>query len=195
MIHINLLPETTQQVEFHFNPAYVLAPAGIVMSAILFGMYRSEVNTRDQQRQEIIKRNSEIKTLEPIIAQVEALEAAKAQLSQKKGIIQSIESERLRYPQLMDDLVRLLPNNVWLNSLVTTMANNLMSITMQVSALDNYALADLISNLESSQIFTDTDLGAVTSAANGPNGGQTLNFQITTSYRRLGMGNDALKKS
>jgi len=195
MIHINLLPESSEPVEFRFNPAYILAPAGIVASAVLFGLYRSEINTRDQQRQEIIKRNSEIKTLEPIIAQVEALEAAKAQLSQKKGIIQSIESERLRYPQLMDDLVRLLPNNIWLNSLVTTMANNLMSITMQVSALDNYALADLISNLESSQIFTDTDLGAVTTAGNGPNGSQTLNFQITTNYRRLGMGNDALKKS
>lgn len=195
MIHINLLPETTEQVEFSFNPAYILAPAGIAVGAILLGMYRSEVHTRDMQRQEIVKRQNEIKVLEPIIAQVEALETAKAQLSQKKGIIQSIESERLRYPQLMDDLVRLLPNNVWLNSFVTTMAGNIMSVTMQVSALDNYALADLISNLESSQIFTDTDLGAVTSAAGGPNGGQTLNFQITTTYRRIGVGTDAVKKS
>ena len=47
----------------------------------------------------------------------------------------------------------------------------MMTVTMQVSALDNYALADLISNLESSQIFTDTELGSRSPSATLPTGG------------------------
>jgi Tfp pilus assembly protein PilN len=194
MIRINLLPESSEPVEFQFNPVYPLAFVGAVVSILIFMTYHKEITLRDSQRVEIVRCNNEIKQLEPIIAQVEALEGAKAQLSQKKGVIQSIENERLRYPLLMDDIVRLLPSNVWLGSMVTSIAGSLMSVTLQVSALDNYALADLISNLESSQIFTDTDLGPV-SASQSAGGGQLLNFQITTTYRKSNMGTDALKKS
>jgi len=194
MIRINLLPEDSVQAPSQFNPVYPLAALGVVGVILFVFSYHKEVTARDKQRDEITRANNEIKQLEPIIAQVEALEGAKAQLSQKKGVIQSIENERLRYPLLMDDLMRLLPSNVWLSSLVTAIAGNAMSVTIQVSALDNYALADLVSNLESSQIFTDTDLGAV-SSQNTANGGQTLNFQITTTYHKLDVGTNALKKS
>lgn len=194
MIRINLLPAGLAPEPTQFNPIYPIAILGGCVAVFLFFNYHSQVSIRDQQLNEIAKTNSRIKELEPVIVQVESLEAAKTQLSQKKGIIQAIESERLRYPLLMDDVVRLLPGNVWLTSLVTSIAGNLMTVTMQVSALDNYALADLVSNLESSQIFTDTELGPVSSVS-AATGGQTLNFQITTNYHKLDTGNNAIKKS
>lgn len=193
MIRVNLLPPELDSAPSEFNPAIPLGITGAVVAGILFFSYGREVSKRDKQKNEISVINSEIKQLEPIIAQVDQLESAKAQLSQKKGVIQSIESERLRYPQFMDDLVRLLPANVWLTNLVTVPVGNNFTVTLQVSALDNYALADLVANLESSQIFTDTELGAVTVSQNAT-GGQALNFQVTTSYRKAA-GNDAIKKS
>ena len=65
---------------------------------------------------------SELDRYQPIIAQVEALERAKGQLTQRKNIIQQLESERLRYPQFMDDFVKLLPGNLWLTNLTTVTA-------------------------------------------------------------------------
>jgi len=194
MIRINLLPPGTEPSPVQFNPVYPVLIVGAIVGGFLFLSYRKEVNARDKQRDEIVRAKNEIKQLEPIIEQVEKLEAAKAQLSQKKGVIQGIESERLRYPMLMDDLVRLLPGNVWFSSVVTVLAGNAVNLTMQVSALDNYALADLVSNLESSQIFADTELGPVSAAA-GTTGGQTLSFQLTTTYKKLNVTNNAIAKS
>lgn len=194
MIRINLLPADLAPEPSHFNPTYPMIGLAAFVSIFLFLTYHKQTVLRDQQRDEIVSTNNKIKQLEPVILQIESLEAAKTQLNQKKGIIQSIENERLRYPFLMDDVVRLLPGNVWLSSLVTSIAGNLMTVTMQVSALDNYALADLISNLESSQIFTETELGAVSTASTA-GGGQSLNFQITTNYHKLDLGNNAIKKS
>src|ERR1700744_5371929 len=100
MIRINLLPAGLEPEPVHFNPAYPLAVLGVVVGAFLFWNYHNQTELRDKQKDEIVSANNKIKQLEPVIHEVETLEAAKAQLSQKKGVIQSIENERLRYPLL-----------------------------------------------------------------------------------------------
>jgi type IV pilus assembly protein PilN len=195
MIHVNLLPPELETPKTPFNPAYPIGVVAAVVFIGLFWVYRKQINVREAQRLEITKANNEIKQLEPIIAQVEQLETAKAQLTQKKGIIQSLENERLRYPQFMDDLVRLLPTNIWLTNLTTIPQANgaAMDVTLGLAALDNYAIADLVSNLESSQIFTDIDLSQITTTAQAQ-GGQSMTFQIKTVYKNAG-GTNADKKS
>ena len=58
------------------------------------------------------------------------------------------------------------------------------SVGMDVTALDNYAIADLVANLETSQIFTDVDLGSIAASQNA--GGGTIDglFTFTTIYRK-----------
>ena len=149
----------------------------------------------DQQRDVIARKKTRIQELETIIAKVEELEAAKVKLNNKKGIIKSLESERVRYPQFMDDVMRLLPANVWLTSLATIsqIPTNSMDVTMMLSALDNYAIADFVANLENSEIFTGVTLGAI-STSSGPNNVKVMNFQIKALYKNLGTPN-AIKKS
>ena len=64
---------------------------------------------------------------------------------------------------------------------------------MDIVALDSYAIADLIANLETSQIFSDVDLGSI-SVAQTP-AGQTMTFRVTTNYRKAARVSDATKKS
>ena len=64
---------------------------------------------------------------------------------------------------------------------------------MDVVALDNYAIADLIANLETSQIFSEVDLGAI-AAAQSPTG-QTMTFHVTTNYQKAANIPYASKKS
>ncbi len=63
---------------------------------------------------------------------------------------------------------------------------------MDVVALDNYAIADLIANLETSQIFSEVDLGAI-STSQVPTG-QTMNFHISANYKKAETIADANKK-
>src|SRR5262249_42088199 len=119
----------------------------------------------------------------------------KKKLNDRKVVIQQLQSERLRYPQFLDDFLKLIPNNLWLTTLATTSqaATNGLMVNMDVMALDNYAIADLIANLETSQIFFDVDLGAIT--ATTAQTGQTMSFHVTTSYKKADVTPNAPKKS
>jgi len=196
MIKINLLPaelETTQST--HLNPAIPLSAAVILPALILIPIHLGQMATRKNLQAESASLKNELDRFQPIIAQVEALEAAKVQLTQRKSVIQQLESERLRYPQFLDDFLKLLPGNLWLTNLSTTGQPNtgVLSVNMDVVALDNYAVADLISNFETSQIFSDVDMGALTLAQTA--NGQTISFHVTTNYKKAATVSDATKKS
>lgn len=198
MIRINLLPADLESAPTRINPSMPLSIAAIVpvTCLLLFHMFHL-MPKRKHLETEVRSLREELKRYEPIIAQVEALEKAKVQLTQRKSVIQQLENERLHYPQFFDDFVKLIPNNIWLTNLITTAAQgggNVLSVSMDVMALDNYAIADLVSNLESSQIFSEVDLGAInTSQVQG--GGSSMNFRITTNYKKAETPADAPKKS
>jgi len=195
MIRINLLPAEMEAAPSRINPAIPLSAAVILPALILIPVHMTQMATRKRLQTETSSLKSELERYQPIIAQVEALEGAKVQLTQRKGVIQQLENERLRYPQFFDDFVKLMPNNLWLTNLVTASQpnTNVMNVAMDVVALDNYAVADLIANLETSQIFTEVDLGPVMAAATPT--GQTMTFHITTSYKKADLVTDANKKS
>src|SRR5438477_8440893 len=98
MIRINLLPAELESAPSQINPALPLSAAVILPVLILIPIHLSHMATRKRLQTEAASLKSELERYQPIIAQVEALEAAKAQLTQRKTVIQQLESERLRYP-------------------------------------------------------------------------------------------------
>jgi len=194
MIRINLLPAELETTPSQLNPVIPLSFAVILPTLILTPIHLSEMAARRRLQTETASLRRQLDQYQPIIAQVEALEAAKVQLTQRKSVIQQLESERLRYPQFLDDFLKLLPNNLWLTNLLTLGPpnSNLLTVNMDVVALDSYAIADLIANFETSQTFSDVDLGAI-SISHTP-AGQTMNFHVSTSYRKAATVSDATKK-
>jgi type IV pilus assembly protein PilN len=195
MIRINLLPAELESAPTQINPAIPLGAAVLVPLLVLTPVHFAQVSKRNDLEKKVKRLTDELASYQPIIARVEALEKTKKQLNDRKSVIQSLETERLRYPQFMDDFLKLLPSNLWLTNLTTAIqpAGNIMTVNMDVTALDNYAIADLVANLETSQIFTDVDLGTIT-ATQTPNG-QTMGFHLTTVYRKAAPVPDASKKS
>ncbi len=195
MIRINLLPEQLESRSTQINPALPLTLSVLIPLVILAPIHMRQQSVKKRLKAETASLKSDLERYQPIIAQVEALEAAKVQLTQRKSVIQQLENERLRYPQFFDDFIKLLPGNLWLTNLATVIQPTSGDITlnMDVVALDNYAIADLVANLETSQIFSDVDLGALsmTQSANSP----TISFRLTTIYRKTGTLTDANKKS
>lgn len=195
MIRINLLPAELESAPTVINPAIPVAAVGLLLLVLIVPVHLSMVAKKKKAQGDIADINSQLDRYQPIIAQVDQLEMKRTALNQRKGIIQSLESERLRYPQFMDDFIKLLPGNLWLTNLTTAMqGGDTMIVNMDVIALDNYAIADLVSNLETSQIFRDVDLGAISASA-GANGSQSMTFHLTTTYHKSAQGTDAIKKS
>ncbi len=195
MIRINLLPLDVQVTEHKFNPNYVVAGVAGVWILVLLPTGWVQYSRRKHLQDDITATQNELERYKPIVAQVEELAAKKAELQQRKGVIQQLESERLRYPYFMEDFLKLLPGNVWLTNLSTTLPPDGVSITvsMDVIALDHYAVADMVSNLETSQIFGDVELGTLTLSQTLT--GQTITFHINTTYRKGATTANAIKKS
>ena len=194
MIRINLLPAELESAPSQMSPAIPLSIAVIIPALILAPIHVTHMATHKRLQTEAASLKSELDRYQPIIAQVEALESAKVQLTQRKSVIQQLETERLRYPQFFDDFLKLLPGNLWLTNLNTSGQGDMaLTVNMDVVALDNYAIADLIANLETSQIFSEVDLGAI-SATQSPSG-QTMSFHVTTIYRKAVTTPNANKKS
>jgi len=199
MIRINLLQvaEVEYSAPTPLNPAVPVGGVAIASIIIVIIMYVAQTTKLQQMKTEHEKLDLQYRQLQPVIAELESLQQAQKQLMDRKTVIQQLENERLRYPEFMDDFIKLLPGNLWLTGLTTQsvpQASNL-TVGMDVTALDNYAIADLIANLESSQIFADVDLGPITAAtAPGPAGGQTMTFHLNTTYRKLNALPDANKK-
>ena len=193
MIRINLLPPEMKAAPAHINPAAPLSAAVIIPMIILAPLHMCQMATRKKLQTETASLSNQLESYRPIIAQVEALEVAKVQLTQRMSVIQQLDNERLRYPQFLDDFLKLLPGNLWLTNLTTIGKNDGgLGISMDVMALDNYAIADLIANLETSQVFSEVDLGAI-SIAQTPVG-QTMSFHVMSTYRKAAMATDANKK-
>lgn len=198
MIRINLLPPGLEAPSAPINPAF---PMGIALAVPVIGFslfHTLSLKPRHARLQaKIAEKKSDLDKLQAIIRQVQDLESAKAQLNSRKTVIQSLEVERLRYPRFMEDCVRLLPGNVWITNMTAIQqpSGGAMSITLNVSALDNYAVADLIANLENSQVFTDIELDPITASANAQTGGQTMTFTVRALYNKTETMPDAPKKS
>jgi Tfp pilus assembly protein PilN len=195
MIRVNLLPpEIKAATEFKLNPAYVVGGVAGVLVIALIPVTMMQYSKRSRLHAEAISLQSELERYKPIVAQVEALEAKKSELQQRKSIIQSLENERLRYPYFMEDFLKLLPNNVWLTALATTLPadGSSISVTMDIIALDHYAVADMVSNLETSQIFSEVDIGPIALSQIGSSL-QSISFHLSTVYRKAAMLN-AVKK-
>lgn len=183
MIKINLLsPELIKKEER--NELIILAYAVIVLATIiagadLFAKYRSFVKLQSRVSQS----ERELAKYESIQKQVEALQATRTALETKKNIISSLMASRLVYVHFMEDMLEIMPNNLWFRNITSNLGPDLaIAVTMDAEALDNYAIADFFTALTQNENYTNAELGSITT----PQGVKVPSsaFQVKYLYAR-----------
>jgi Tfp pilus assembly protein PilN len=92
---------------------------------------------------------------------------------------------RLFYSEFMGDMVRILPANIWFQSMTTQMQDPAhMTVKLNAQSLDNYAIADLVAALSIGTNFSGPELGPI--STNTPNAGKPVvsAFTISFNYRK-----------
>jgi Tfp pilus assembly protein PilN len=184
MIKINLLATESIKKE---EPKEIIALAVIVMvvfCAVGIVNYLIKVSDFANLETKINQAQNELKKYESIVSQVDALQATKAVLETKKNVINNLMAGSLTYPVFMEELLRTLPQNVWLKTMNTlTNSDGTMKVDITADALDVYSVADLITALSSNRDFDKVDLGPITTSADPkmPTSSFTMNF----IYKRL----------
>jgi type IV pilus assembly protein PilN len=155
MIRINLLPHRAAKRALRkreFN--LLLIGTLIAAAAIWYGgkLYLDEKNAEQQRRNDLLV--AENKKLDAQIEEIKKLKEQTQQLLSRKQVVETLQVNRAASVKLLDQLVRQLPDGVYLKSIKQTGTK----INMIGLAQSNARVSTLMRNLESSPYLASAEL-------------------------------------
>ncbi len=154
-VRINLLPhreERRQRGRQHFA---VLGGLTALLGAVIVGagyLYIAGLISTQDQRNAFLR--SEIAKLDKEIAEIKKLKDEIAALLARKQIIETLQADRAQTVHLLDQLVRQMPEGVYLRQL----RQRGLAINVQGYAQSNARVSTLMRNIESSPWLSNPQL-------------------------------------
>ena len=144
MILINLLPhrEAARKRRSEAFQATMVASAlmGLVIAGIIYWWFQTMIE--DQQAKNTFLR-SEIKVLENQIKEIATIEEEIAALRARQKAVEDLQSDRNLPVHLLSELVRQLPDGVY----ITTLKQTNQTVAMQGMAQSNERVSEMLRNL------------------------------------------------
>ncbi|HEX9720880.1 MAG TPA: PilN domain-containing protein [Ramlibacter sp.] len=161
MILINLLPHREaarkRRRESFYASLLVSALAGFVVAGGIYVWYATRIS--EQQSKNTVL-STEIKRLEAQIKDIATLQAEIAALRARQQAVEDLQADRNMPVHLVNELVRQLPDGVYLTSL----KQDNQVVTLQGVAQSNERVSELLRNLgNNSQWLTKPDLVEIAS--------------------------------
>lgn len=165
MIRINLLPPeemASRGPSFSFSMPAIgsFIPVGVAVIAIVacLGTYMVQSRTLTQLQTDLTEAREESQRLAPQIARIQRLQREREQLDARLDAITSLDEERYFRVELMSELARRSPENLWLTSL---QENSPGQFTLEGITFSNFIVADFISNLSQADLYQAMDLVSI----------------------------------
>ncbi|OOZ42292.1 hypothetical protein BOW53_00155 [Solemya pervernicosa gill symbiont] len=176
MAHINLLPwreELRKERQQRFIASGVIA--ALITGAAFFYMHTYAQSLIEGQQERNNYLSSEIKLLDKKIAEIKVLEETKSRLIQKMEIIQQLQNSRPQVVHLFDELVRTLPDGVYLNNV----SQKGKGLAMNGTAESNARVSAYMRNIDTSDWIGSPKLSIITGQESGP--GRINNFKLSAT--------------
>ena len=178
MTRLNLLPwRETRRKEQDRQLLSIAVGAWILMGLVIFyaHLHVSGLIENQQKRNDFLV--SETKKLDEEIKEIRELQAARAALLARMRVIQQLQLDRTQIVHVFDDLVRKLPEGIYLTSL--KQAGQV--ITLQGNAQSNARVSAFMRNLDASDWFVKPDLDVINVKSKG--GDRVSEFTLRVSQR------------
>lgn len=161
MAYINLLPwreeaEKAKQKEF-FS---ILALVAIVSFALVFivsQFYQVQIDGQNKRNQYL---KNEIQILDVRIAEIKTLNEKKKELEQRTSVVEQLQRSRNVGTRVLNEIASIVPNGIYLTNLKKQ--NNTLELLGKSES--NNHLANMIREIERSDLFTDAVLESITSS-------------------------------
>lgn len=186
MIRINLLPPEYEQAQAKREQQVLFGGAGAVIIVLLATVWMFQARRVQALEVKIINAQAELSKFQAIVSQIEKIEQDKTRLTSKRDVIRNLNRSRLVYPVFFEDLLPIIPSDVWVTTIQLVEQSGAMKVTMNSQAQSNFALATWLTNLQQSRHFSSIDLSAISYATAPDTNLQTLGFTITCQYKHQG---------
>ena len=188
MIRINLLPHREIRRKQQQQQFFILLFGVLVIGAAVWFVVHSYL---DEQHELQMSRNKylqdEIVKLDKQIAEIQKLKDQTAALLARKRVVETLQGNRSEVVHLLDQLVRQLPDGVYLKSIKQSGPR----VTINGFTQSQARVSTLMRNLESSPQLEDPGLVEIKAVTQG---GQRINeFFLNINITRTKVEDDAKK--
>lgn len=188
MIRINLLPHRAEKRRAHQVQFAALSAISVVLGALLVGFVHVAIGTQisyQERRNEYLKQETAI--LDKQIAEIKKLREQTRSLLARKDAVEKLQSDRSNVVHLLDQMLRILPDGVYLKSLKQTGAK----ISMIGYAQSNARISTLMRAIDDSPWLAAPALVEIkaTTAA----GARVSEFKLTFSLQKTAPAAPAAK--
>jgi type IV pilus assembly protein PilN len=194
MARINLLPWRTERRKQREREFYMLllasAVAGVVALFLLIGWMGARI---DNQQQRNAYLQTEIKSLDAQIKEIDELDKTKSQLLTRKQIIEQLQSNRSQMVHLFDEMVKTIPDGVRL----TSMKQAGEVLTLEGVAESNARVASYMRNIDASPWMGRTDLRKIENKSDAKDADKKMPyvFSLDVKLKKPEDSQDAEKKT
>lgn len=190
MIRINLLPHREEKRRFRRQQFFALAGLVAVLAAAIVGLGWSVISGyigAQNEKNEFLKR--EIAQLDKQIAQIKDLQTNIRLQVARKEVIESLQRDRSEPVAMLSELVKQVPDGVYLKSMKQAGA----TLNLEGVSQSNARVATLMNNLESSPVFQDPKL-VETKATTATKGPRLQEFRMSVAITRAAPTSEAADK-
>ena len=184
MIRVNLLPHRAEKRRARQIQFAVLSIISVVLGALLVGFVHGYFSNRiayQERRNEYLKQ--ETAKLDKQIAEIKKLREETQSLLERKNVVENLQSTRSDVVHLLDQMLRILPEGVYLKTLKQT--GNKINISGY--AQTNARISTLMRAIENSPWLISPSLGVI--QASSANGARVSEFTLT--FNLLSQNKDA----
>lgn len=178
MIRINLLPHRAEKRRRRLIQFYSLTVVALVLAAVLVGLGHGFMSARifyQDKRNEYLK--GEVAKLDKQIEELKRLREQTKALLARKEVVENLQSTRADVVHLMDQMLRILPEGVYLKSLKQT-GNG---VTISGFAQSNARVSTLMRAIENSPWLDSPNLVEIHAGSSGTERTNefVMNFNLT----------------
>ena len=187
MMRINLLPHRAEKRRARQIQFIAISVISVVLGALLVGFVQVAISTQiSYQNRRNTYLNQEIAKLDKQIAEIKKLREETQALLERKNVVENLQSTRSDVVHLLDQMLRILPDGVYLKTLKQT--GNRINVVGY--AQSNARVSTLMRAIDDSPWLDSATLVVVSATKVGNNriSEFTLNFNLTKQQ-------DAVKKT
>ncbi len=184
MISVNLLPKEERSEERQIVAAprkkFLLPLAAIVAVVVpLTALYLMQMARIQSLKSDILVAEQESQRLKPQIEKINQLMRKREDLNLRLNLVRDLNQARTMPVQLLDELSMQVPNHLWMTKVTQ---NGPGAMTLEGVTFSNLVVADLMSRLERTDLYTDVDL--TVAERKTLSGERVIAFGLTTRVSR-----------
>lgn len=182
MIRVNLLPHREEKRKRRQQQFGVLAGISLLIGLLVAGAVWFFLDTQvTQQQQNVAYMKGEIAKLDKQIEEIRKIREETASLLAKKQVVEGLQSNRSEPVQLLDQLLRQLPEGVYLKGVKQTGAK----VNVSGYAQSNARVSTLMRNLGASPYLENPELVEIKAVPAPDKSGSRVNqFNMNISIKR-----------